>query len=136
MIHITPGDSRPIFKQIVDALRVQIVTGGVGVGTRLPSVRGLAMQLTVNPNTVSKAYQELIALGLVESQPGRGLFVAPRRQLFSEDERNRRINDALDAFVGEVIGLGYSRDEMVQRLDHKLKEMGIDAQHKIRAQGT
>jgi len=133
LIHIVPGDSRPIFKQIVDALRLQIVTGELVVGTRLPSVRGMALQLTVNPNTVSKAYQELTALGLVESQPGRGLFVAPRRQLFSEDERSRRLNEAMDALVSEVIGLDYSREEIVQRLDEKLKELGVDAQNRMRA---
>lgn len=133
MIHISPGDSRPIFRQIVDALRLQIVTGDLAVGKRLPSVRALALQLTVNPNTVSKAYQELTALGLVESQPGRGLFVAPRRQLFSEDERNRRFNEAMDGFVAEVIGLDFSRQDIVQRLDAKLRNIGLDGQRKERA---
>ena len=133
MVHIVPGDSRPIFKQIVDALRLQVVTGELAVGTQLPSVRGLAQQLTVNPNTVSKAYQELTALGLVESQPGRGLFVAPRRQLFSEDERNRRLNEALEGLVAEVIGLDYPRGEIVRRLDQKLKEIEVSARERKRA---
>ena len=133
MIHISPGDPRPIFKQIVDALRLQIVTGDLAVGKRLPSVRALALQLTVNPNTVSRAYQELTALGLVESQPGRGLFVAPRRQLFSQGERNRRFNEAMDGFVAEVIGLDFSREDIVQRLDAKLRNIGLDGRRKVRA---
>ncbi len=123
MIHIATGDSRPIFRQIVDAFRVKIVTGEMATGAKLPSVRGLAMQLTVNPNTVAKAYQELTALGLVEAQQGRGLFVAPRRQMFSEQERERRFNDALDSFIGEVIALNYSDQEILGRLGDKLDEL-------------
>ncbi len=133
MIHIVTGDPRPIFKQIVDAFRVQIATGELIVGTKLPSVRGLAMQLTVNTNTVAKAYQELTSLGLVEAQAGRGLFVAPKRQLYSDDERDRRLNDALDVFVTEVLGLDYSDREILSRLTQKLAEINPKAARKARA---
>lgn len=59
MIQIATGDTRPIVRQIVDAVRMQIATGELQPGDQLPSVRGLAQQLTINPNTVAKAYAEL-----------------------------------------------------------------------------
>jgi len=133
MIHIVTGDPRPIFKQIVDAFRVQIATGEIAVGTKLPSVRGLAMQLTVNTNTVAKAYQELTALGLVDAQAGRGLFVAPKRQLYSDAERERRLNEAVDTFVTEVLDLDYSDQEILDQVSEKLDEISFKKTKKARA---
>ena len=83
MIDIATGDVRPISKQIVDAVRLQVATGELTPGWQLPSVRGLAQQLTINPNTVAKAYAELTAEGWLESRPGLGLFVATPRQRLS-----------------------------------------------------
>jgi GntR family transcriptional regulator len=80
MIQIATGDSRSISKQIVDAVRMKIATAEIAPGDQLPSVRGLAQQLTVNPNTVAKAYAELTAEGWVESRQGLGLYVATPRQ--------------------------------------------------------
>ena len=62
-IQITTGDPRPIGRQIIDAVRMRIATGDLRPGAQLPSVRGLAQQLTINPNTVAKAYAELTAEG-------------------------------------------------------------------------
>jgi GntR family transcriptional regulator len=124
MIHIVTGDPRPIFKQIVDAFRMKIVTGEIAEGTKLPSVRGLAIQLTVNTNTVAKAYNELTSLGLVEAQQGRGLFVAPRRQMFSDEEREKRLSEAVDTFVNEVVGLDYTADQVIEKIQGKLNAVG------------
>jgi GntR family transcriptional regulator len=132
VIHIVTGDPRPIFKQIVDAFRVKIVTGEIAEGTKLPSVRGLAIQLTVNTNTVAKAYTELTSLGLVEAQQGRGLFVAPRRQLFSDAEREKRLSDAVDAFVNDIMGLDYSTEHVIEQIQETLDRVaspGTGAPH-------
>ncbi len=123
MIHIVTGDPRPIFKQIVDAFRMKIITGEIAEGTKLPSVRGLAMQLTVNTNTVAKAYNELTSLGLVKAQQGRGLFVAPRRQLFSDAEREQRLTEAVNTFVNDIVGLEYSREYVIEKIQEKLKDV-------------
>jgi len=119
MIHIVTGDPRPIFRQIVDGFRVKIATGEIAEGTKLPSVRGLAMQLTINSNTVAKAYSELTSLGLVDARKGLGLFVAPRRQLLSDDERARRLDEALTALITDTIGLDYSSQEIIEKLHQK-----------------
>ena len=83
MIQIATGDPRPITRQIVDAVRMKIATGELDAGDQLPSVRGLAQQLMVNPNTVAKAYAELSAEGWLESRQGMGLYVAAPRQRLS-----------------------------------------------------
>jgi len=119
-IQIATGDSRPIGKQIVDAVRLRIATGELQPGAQLPTVRGLAQQLTVNPNTVAKAYAELTAEGWLESRQGLGLYVAPPRQRLSEDERDRRMDEAIQTFVHEVAALDYPPERAMGRLDKAL----------------
>jgi GntR family transcriptional regulator len=76
MIQIATGDPRPISKQIVDGIRLQIASGELELGAQLPSVRGLATQLVINPNTVAKAYRELEHEGVIELRHGAGAFVS------------------------------------------------------------
>ena len=75
MIHLDHRDSRPIYEQIADALRRQIDAGILQPGEKLPSVRELSGQLTINPNTIQRAYRELEADGRIESFAGKGSFV-------------------------------------------------------------
>lgn len=119
-ITIATGDPRPIGKQIVDAVRMRIATGELEPGAQLPSVRGLAQQLTINPNTVAKAYAELTAEGWLEARQGLGLYVAPPRQRLSAFERDRRMDEAIQVFVREVAALDYPPDRAIARLDKAL----------------
>ena len=121
MIQIATGDPRPIGKQIVDAVRMKIATAELATGDQLPSVRGLAQQLTINPNTVAKAYAELAAEGWLESRQGLGLYVAPPRQRLSDDERDRRLDEAIQRFVNEVAALDFPPDLALARLDRELR---------------
>ena len=120
MLSIATGDTRPINRQIVDGVRRLIASGELPVGAGLPSVRGLAQQLSINPNTVAKAYSELALEGWVESRAGLGLFVLPPRQVLSDAERERRLDEAVDRFTGDVIGLGYSSAEVLERVESEL----------------
>ena len=120
MIQIVTGDARPIFRQIVDGIRMKVASGELSPGTRLPSVRGLAVQLTVNTTTVAKAYAELSAEGVIESRHGVGVFVAEPRQLLSEEERERRLAEALKLFVSSVVSLGFEPEEVLDRLAAQL----------------
>jgi GntR family transcriptional regulator len=119
MLQIATGDPRSISKQIVDAVRMKIATAELVVGDQLPSVRGLAQQLTVNPNTVAKAYAELTADGWLESRQGLGLYVATPRQRLSDAERARRLDEAIARFIRDVIALDYPPDEVQARLHHE-----------------
>lgn len=121
MLEIATGDPRPISKQIVDAVRRKIAAGELKLGVQLPSVRGLALQLTINPNTVAKAYAELTSEGWLESRQGLGLFVAPLRQRLSRDEREKRFDDAVNRFVNEVVALDVGADAVLTRLDAELQ---------------
>ena len=122
-VQIVTGDSRPIFKQIVDEVRMQIARGELEVGAKLPSVRGLAMQLMVNANTVAKAYNELNNQGLVESRQGLGLFVAPQRQMLSEAEQQNILDKAVAVFVNDVAYLDYSEQDIVNAVTDALNQL-------------
>jgi len=121
-LSIATGSSVPIYRQITDQVRLAIASGQLAPGDPLPSVRAVAERLVVNPNTVARAYADLARDGRVVTQPGRGLTVAPRRQILSEEERRRRLEAALDEFVREVVLLDFGREEIGRRLADKLAE--------------
>jgi len=121
MIEIATGDARPISKQIVDGVRMKIATGELTAGAQLPSVRGLAQQLGINPNTVAKAYTELTAERWLEARQGLGLFVAAPRQRLSQAERDKRFDEAVTRFVHDVVALDLPADEVLARLDAELQ---------------
>jgi GntR family transcriptional regulator len=123
LLQLSSADPRPIGKQISDGIRRLIASREIPVGAQLPSVRGLAKQLTVNPNTIARAYAELSNEGWLDSRQGLGLFVAAPRQLLSGPERERRLALAIDGFAAEVAGLGYRSDEILERLQSELAPM-------------
>ena len=120
LLQIAPGDPRPISKQIVDGIRLRIATGELSPGEALPSVRGLAQQLLINPNTVAKAYAELTAERWVEARQGLGLFVAKPQQRLSNAERKRRFDEAVQRFVGEVVTLDIDPEQVQERIAEEL----------------
>jgi GntR family transcriptional regulator len=124
-IAVAPGDPRSLAGQIVDAVRRKISAGELAVGEKLPSVRGLAQQLAINPNTVSKAYSELVAGGWLQPRAGLGLYVAAQRDQLSAAERDRRLDSAVDRFVNEVVAIRCSPDEAVRRVSQALDGLSL-----------
>lgn len=120
-IEILTGDSRALFKQIIDGIRMEISTGRLPLGSKLPSYRGLAMQLQINPNTVAKAYRELSSEGLIESRAGLGLFVIGSQQVLTNKEREEKLHDAIENLVNETISLNYSDEKIIGALENRLK---------------
>jgi GntR family transcriptional regulator len=119
-ISVSTADPRSITKQITDGIRMAIASGELAVGAQLPSVRGLAQQLTINPKTVAKAYSDLAAEGWLNASQGLGLFVAAPRQRLSKSERERRLALAVEAFSSEVIGLDYPLEKILDRVSTAL----------------
>jgi GntR family transcriptional regulator len=119
-LSVSPADPRSITRQITDGIRIAIAGGELAVGAQLPSVRGLAQQLAVNPKTIARAYDELVADGWLHARQGLGLFVAPLRHQLSDAERERRLLLAIDAFSAEVIGLGYPVEQVLERVGRTL----------------
>jgi GntR family transcriptional regulator len=125
MLQIVTGDPRPIIRQITDGIKRLVAGGELQPGDALPSVRGLAQQLSINPNTVAKAYAELTAEGWLLSRAGLGLFVAEQRQRLSDAERARRLDEAVDRFVGDVIGLDYPSETILDRVADELSHYDV-----------
>jgi GntR family transcriptional regulator len=119
---ISIGSTVPIYRQIIDRVRRGVTNGDLAVGDQLPSVRALAERLVVNHNTVAKAYQELVRDGVTESRHGRGVFIAKRRNIYTKSERNRRLDAALQVFIGEALLLDFDDAEIQQAVERKLND--------------
>ena len=114
MIHLDYRDSRPIYSQICDGFRDQILAGILQQGERLPSVRELATQLTINPNTIQRAYRELEMQGWVASVPGKGSFVAGIPG--SAEAEQLQLLKELDKLCAQLHALGISREQLSSRI--------------------
>jgi GntR family transcriptional regulator len=121
-IRVATGQGTPIYRQIVEQVRMAAATGEIPTGFALPSVRSLAEQLVINPNTVAKAYGELARDGVLESRQSLGYFVAPKRQIYSRSERTRRLRQAAAVYVKEAICLDFSADEIQAAVNEILNE--------------
>lgn len=110
----------PIYEQLVEKIKELIVYQVLKSDEQLPSVRELALELTVNPNTIQKAYRELERLGYIYSVPGKGSFVKPTDQL----EHNRQITELLETLgkvAAELIYLGVSMEKIQETLEQARK---------------
>lgn len=106
----------PFYRQIIDQVKSAIATGEVGPGDRLPTVRQLAVDLSVNPNTVSRAYTELELTGLVETQMGSGTFVGQRPVTQDDVERRRQLDQLCQEFLARASGYGFTLDDVLENL--------------------
>ena len=110
MISLNYRDSRPIYEQIKDGLRKLIVTGAMGPDEKLPSVRALATQLSINPNTIQRAYNELESEGYIYSVPGKGSFAAGNTG--ADQARRKELEDKVRELLAELRYLGVSDEEL------------------------
>ena len=114
MVHLDYRDARPIYVQIMDGFKEQISAGVLCSGDKLPSVRELAANLAINPNTIQRAYRQLEAEGWIATVPGKGCFVCNDERL-AEEEKNRLLA-AFDETVAGLAAFGISRDMLIARL--------------------
>jgi GntR family transcriptional regulator len=127
-ISIAPGSNVSIYRQIIEQVCAAVFAGRIAEDEPLPSVRTLAEQLVINPNTVGRAYSELVREGILESRPGRGMFIVPqRRRIYSGTERSRRMDQAVTSLVSEGLMLGFDPREIVDRVERKIRELNPDA---------
>ena len=116
----------PIYKQIILQIEMAIADGRIGTGDQLPTVRGLAVDLQVNPNTVAKAYTELEIRGIVTTQQGTGTFISDREVTLSEVERERILAQILRAFIAKASSYGFTLNELIDALHEAAGEDGIE----------
>jgi GntR family transcriptional regulator len=102
----------PIYRQLLDQVREAVARGRLAPGERLPSVRQLSKQLVVNPNTIARAYTELERLGILNTRPGLGVFVAAPQATLSAKARRERLTELVDRMLTEAVHLSYSAEEV------------------------
>ena len=112
MISLNYRDSRPIYEQIEDGLRKLIVTGAIKADDRLPSVRALATQLAINPNTIQRAYNELEGEGYIYSVPSKGSFAAGNTG--AEAARRQELMEKIRELLAELRYLGVTQAELME----------------------
>jgi GntR family transcriptional regulator len=109
----------PFYRQIIDQVKSAIATGQVESGDRLPTVRQLAVDLSINPNTVSRAYTELELTGLVETQMGSGTFIGNQKVTQDEVERRRMLDQLCQEFLSKASSYGFTLDEILKNLKQR-----------------
>ena len=114
MLHLDYRDARPIYSQITDGFRQQILAGVLQEGDKLPSVRDLASQLAINPITIQRAYRQLEALGWIVTVPGKGCFVCGLPEYAIEEQKE--LLRAFDEAAAALLQRGVSRQELAERL--------------------
>ena len=124
MFHVRPDSGEPIYQQLIRQITHAITSGALKPGDRLPTIRWLAAEQVVNPNTVARAYRELERSGLVESGPRTGTFVTFDPPKLMAKERRSRVKPHLDGLVAEARILGISNDELKSMLDEALATDG------------
>jgi len=111
----------PFYRQIVDQIRYGIASKRLLPGEQLPTVRDLAVQLEINPNTVRKAYSELEILGILDTQQGTGTFVAGREIRIEEGEKYRMLGQICDELVARGNQYGFTLKEIVIHMQRRLE---------------
>lgn len=106
----------PVYRQIIDRVHSARASGSLKAGDRLPTVRQMAVDLSINPNTVLRAYRELELTGVLESQQGTGTFVAEVRTGQTGEERERKLNQIVAEFVARAGREGFTVKELRSRL--------------------
>ncbi|MBO5247197.1 MAG: GntR family transcriptional regulator [Eubacterium sp.] len=115
MIQLNYRDAKPIYEQIKEALRRLVITGAVAKDEKLPSVRELASELAINPNTIQRAYRELEMEGYIYTVPGRGSFAAEQSEVTGR--RNETLLKQFDEIVRELLFLSEEKEALIRRIE-------------------
>ena len=112
-ILLDPASGVPFYRQIIQQIEHAILAARLQPGDRLPTIRSLAIDLKINPNTIAKAYGELEIRGIVLTQVGSGTYVSNKKPTAREDKRSAKIREMLQRFLREMTVLGVERSELV-----------------------
>ena len=123
---IDPGSHVPIYRQIAQGMGSAIAAGIYRPGEALPSQRALAVEIQVNPNTVQRAYDELLRQGVVVAQRGKGLFVADQATASAQNQAQRTVSQALVAAIRAALAAGMSTKTIRSLFSAALDRAGIE----------
>ena len=113
-MHLDYRDVRPIYTQITDGFKDQITAGILHTGDRLPSVRELASQLAINPNTIQRAYRMLETEGWIVTVPGKGCFVSANSSC--QEQEKKKLLTVFDETCAALTALGMTAEELTARI--------------------
>ncbi|MBW9151996.1 GntR family transcriptional regulator [Clostridium estertheticum] len=116
------NDKSPIYLQIMDIIKMDIVIGKLKSNDKLPSVREMAMNMNVNPNTLQRSYQELERLGIVYTQRGTGTFVAESKNMV-DDLKREMAKEVIDSFILRMRNLGFNDNEIIKSVSEETMEV-------------
>jgi GntR family transcriptional regulator len=106
----------PVYRQLIDQVRSGIASGSLTSGDQLPTVRQLAVDLAINPNTVMRAYRELELGGLIETHQGTGTFIANKKLEKNSAERDRQLVQMAGEFASRAGAAGFTLEDLIDRL--------------------
>jgi GntR family transcriptional regulator len=130
LIRIDPQSAEPLFEQVVFAVKSAVAKGTAAAGERLPSVRELARELAINPNTVVRAYEVLERDGVVVRRQGAGCFVSDRGSDLAQAEKRRQLQISLRRVVTEAFHLGFQADDVKKALAQCLDEVQFETKRR------
>jgi GntR family transcriptional regulator len=106
----------PVYRQLIDQVRGRIASGSLAAGDQLPTVRQLAVDLAINPNTVMRAYRELELSGLLDTHQGTGTFISNKKLEKNSAERDRQLGQMAQEFAARAGAAGFSLEDLIDRL--------------------
>jgi len=106
----------PVYRQLIDQVRSGMALGSLNAGDQLPTVRQMAVDLAINPNTVMRAYRELELGGLLETHQGTGTFIAKKKLERKDAERERQLTQLASEFAARAGAAGFTVEELLERL--------------------
>jgi GntR family transcriptional regulator len=106
----------PAYRQIIDQVRIGIASGSLTVGDQLPTVRQLAVDLSINPNTVVRAYRELELGGVLETHQGTGTFISAQKVRGGDAERSRQLAQIIADAVARAGAIGFTVEDLIEQL--------------------
>jgi len=106
----------PVYRQLIDQVRAGLAAGSLNAGDQLPTVRQLAVDLAINPNTVLRAYRELELGGFLETQQGTGTFITEKKPRGDEVERQRQLEQLVGEFLARAGAAGFTVEELLKEL--------------------
>ena len=114
--HLDLHSGMPVYRQIIDQVRGALASGALVAGDQLPTVRQLAVDLAINPNTVVRAYRELELSGLLETHQGTGTFIGTQKLPRANAERERQLSQIVADTVSRAGAAGFTIDDLIEQL--------------------
>jgi len=117
--HLDPHSGVPVYRQLIDQVMGGVAAGSLSGGDQLPTVRQVAVDLSINPNTVVRAYRELEIRGVLETQQGMGTFISHQKVRPNEVERRRQLNQLVNDFVARAGAAGFTLEDLLEQLEDR-----------------